>query len=95
MAEHANIWHGFGDPETLAHKNEVLDDWCRRLGRDASEIERSCAAETGPEEVGEALLDVGTRLITLSTDGREKYDLGLVRAWLQFRDEQNSARGAS
>lgn len=95
VAEHANIWHGFGDPETLAHKNEVLNEWCQRVGRDASEIERSCAAETGPEEVGEALLEVGTRLITLSTDGREKYDLGLVRAWLQFRDEQNSSRQAS
>jgi probable F420-dependent oxidoreductase len=92
VAEHATIWHGFGDVETLAHKNRVLDDWCARLGRDPGEIERSTDAQgAGPEEVGEALVALGTRLFTLGTDGRSGYDLGLVRSWLQFRDEQNAA----
>lgn len=92
VAEHATIWHGFGDAETLAHKNHVLNNWCADVGRDPGEIERSADAEgAGPEEVGEGLLAVGTRLITMSTDGRAGFDLGLVRAWLQFRDEQNSA----
>jgi probable F420-dependent oxidoreductase len=92
VAEHANIWHGFGNLETLAHKNQVLDTWCERLGRDAAEIERSTDAQgaAGPDKVGEALLGVGTRLITIGTDGRTDFDLGLVRAWLQFRDEKNA-----
>ena len=33
-AKHADIWHGFGKPEELAHKNAVLDGWCAKLGRD-------------------------------------------------------------
>ena len=33
-ARHADIWHGFGRPDVIRHKNQVLDDWCsqRRAG---------------------------------------------------------------
>ena len=41
VAEQADIWHGFGTPETIAHKHAVLDEWCARIGRDPAEIERS------------------------------------------------------
>jgi probable F420-dependent oxidoreductase len=26
------IWHGFGSPDTIAHKHAVLDEWCARIG---------------------------------------------------------------
>ena len=32
-AEYAAIWHGFGDPEELAHKRNVLDAHCADIGR--------------------------------------------------------------
>jgi probable F420-dependent oxidoreductase len=90
VAEHADIWHGFGDPETLAHKNAVLDDWCARVGRDPGEIERSAdAGKAGPEDLGEALLGVGTRLVTMSSNSDDGFDLGQLRAWIQYRDEKN------
>jgi len=41
VAQHADIWNGIGEPEFIAHKNQVLDRWCERLGRDPAEIERS------------------------------------------------------
>ena len=41
VAEHADIWNGFGTPESWAAKNRVLDEWCERVGRDPLEIERS------------------------------------------------------
>lgn len=41
VAEQADIWHAFGDAETIAHKHRVLDDWCARVGRDPLSIERS------------------------------------------------------
>ena len=90
VAEHADIWHGFGTLEELTHKNEVLNTWCAEVGRDPGEIERSTAASEGPDEVGEALTGIGERLITLSVDGAAGYDLSLTRDWVQYRDEFNA-----
>jgi alkanesulfonate monooxygenase SsuD/methylene tetrahydromethanopterin reductase-like flavin-dependent oxidoreductase (luciferase family) len=90
VAEHANIWHGFGSIETLARKNRILDEWCAEVGRDPGKIERSTSAHSGPDELGDQLIAIGERLITISTDGTSGFDLGLVRDWLSFRDDQNS-----
>jgi len=76
--------------ETLARKNRVLDDWCAKVGRDPGEIERSTSARSGPEELGEQLVAIGERLITIGTDGTSNFDLALTRDWLQFRDDQNA-----
>lgn len=92
-ARHADIWHGFGDPDTLARKHTVLDEWCATEFRDPDEIERSAsAADKSPDEIGEALLRVGTRLVTLGISG-PRYDLGLTREWVAWRDEVNRAAG--
>lgn len=40
-AEFADLWNGFGPPETWTHKNGVLDNWCTEVGRDPAEIERT------------------------------------------------------
>ena len=40
-AQYADIWNGFGLPDVARHKCQVLDEHCRRLGRDPGEIERS------------------------------------------------------
>jgi probable F420-dependent oxidoreductase len=89
-ARHADIWHGFGGPEQLAHKHAVLDEWCTTEGRDPAAIERSAEADAGPEQLGAGLLAAGTTLITLGLNG-PAYDLALVKDWLAWRDEQNAA----
>jgi probable F420-dependent oxidoreductase len=50
-AEHADIWTGFGPVETFARKARVLDDWCEKVGRDPSAIERSVLIEL-PGDIG-------------------------------------------
>ncbi len=55
VAEHADIWHGFGTPETIAHKHAVLDEWCARVGRDPDEIERSAGASPRPGRYAEGV----------------------------------------
>ena len=90
-ARHADIWHGFGDAETLAHKHAVLDRWCAEEGRDPAAIERSTAPDGGPEQVGDALLAAGSTMFTIRTGG-PAYDLGPLRDWLAWRDEQNASR---
>jgi probable F420-dependent oxidoreductase len=89
-AEHADIWHGFGNVDTIAHKHRVLDDWCRQIGRDPAEIERSAGVRDGSVAVAEALHAAGTRLFTLGLGG-PRYDLGRLRDLLAWRDERNAA----
>lgn len=48
-AQYADAWNSFGPPEQFAHKNAVLDDWCAKVGRDPSAIERTVAV--GPDDV--------------------------------------------
>jgi probable F420-dependent oxidoreductase len=49
VAEHAQMWNGFGPPEKFAHKNRVLNEWCEKVGRDPSEIERTVSI--GPKDI--------------------------------------------
>ena len=88
-AEFADIWHGFGKPDVIAHKNAVLDSHCADVGRDPSEIERSCGADPKKVELGDDLVEAGATLITLGFDGRSDYDLSPVADWLSWRDERN------
>ena len=41
VAQHADAWNGFGPPEAWARRNQLLDDWCAKVGRDARQIERT------------------------------------------------------
>jgi alkanesulfonate monooxygenase SsuD/methylene tetrahydromethanopterin reductase-like flavin-dependent oxidoreductase (luciferase family) len=38
VAQYADMWNGFGDPDTVRHKVKVLSDHCRDVGRDPSDI---------------------------------------------------------
>jgi probable F420-dependent oxidoreductase len=89
VAEQADIWHGFGVAETIAHKHHVLDQWCAKAGRNPLEIERSAGvSHKTPAESAESLYAVGTRLFTVGLGG-PAYDLGPVRDLLAWRDERN------
>ena len=91
VAEQADIWHGFGDAETVAHKHRVLDEWCAKVGRDPLEIERSAGVSDDDTTMSaESLYAVGTRLFTLGLGG-PAYDFGPVRDLLAWRDERNEA----
>lgn len=103
-AEHADIWHGFGDPATIRHKHLVLDEWCDRVGRDPLAIERSAGVAYTPARLPEdatldfagqaqALFEVGTRLFTISLT-TPPYDLGPIREVLAWRDAVNASRAA-
>lgn len=90
-ARHADIWHGFGSSQALAHKHEVLDRWCAQEGRDPARIERSAAAPDDVES-GDAFVAVGTTLLTVGVDGPH-FDMTHVKDWLAWRDERNARLG--
>ncbi|HZQ99818.1 MAG TPA: TIGR03560 family F420-dependent LLM class oxidoreductase [Chloroflexota bacterium] len=41
VAEHADRWNSFGTVEEMAKRNDLLDEHCARIGRDADSIARS------------------------------------------------------
>lgn len=89
-ARHADIWHGFGEPDTIRHKNAVLDEWCAREGRDPAAIERSSGVGNHKDDpsYGDDLLEAGTTLLTLGTGGPD-FDLSWLDGWVKWRDERN------
>ena len=100
VAQHADIWHSFSDPETLARKLVILAEHGRDVGRDTSEIEISTELNrrpAGPTGGGglptaadaDALLELGATLFTIGIADAEK-DLTPVKNWLAWRDAQNS-----
>jgi probable F420-dependent oxidoreductase len=61
VAEHAHMWNSFGPPENFAELNSVLDEWCERIGRDPSEIERTVAIDAAEVSNWQAYLDAGAQ----------------------------------
>jgi probable F420-dependent oxidoreductase len=92
VAEHADIWNGLGEPAVLEHKSAVLDDWCARVGRDPSEIERSVAFRDDALEHVEAYVDAGVRHLIVVTSG-PLFDLGPLRELLAWRDGRGAVSG--
>ncbi len=86
-AKHANIWHGFGDADTIKHKLEVLDQWCKEIGRDPQEIERSTAAPRGGDEKELATL-VESGITHFIHGMGTPWDFATVERLLKWRDQQ-------
>src|SRR6476659_7166338 len=51
-AQHADLWHCFGDAATIGRKRAVLDRWCAEVGREPEAIEGSGAVDRSPDVVG-------------------------------------------
>lgn len=71
-AKYANMWHGFGDSDTITHKLQVLDQWCAEFGRNPQEIERSCGTNAG---------DTDAQRDTLVKAGVTHLILGMGAPW--------------
>ncbi len=88
-AEHAQIWHGFGDVDTFVRKSGILDQHCADVGRDPAEVERSVAVDKAPDQVADALVAAGATLFTVGMDG-PRYDMGLLKDWIAWRDARSA-----
>jgi probable F420-dependent oxidoreductase len=71
-AQHADLWNGFGPPESWAHKNRVLDDWCSEVGRDPAAIERTVSIQAD---------DVPANLDAFAEAGATHMILGMGEPW--------------
>ena len=88
VAQHADIWNGFGDPTEAGRLSGVLDDWCAKVGRNPADIERSIllndrrAVANADDYVANGI----THLIV--NTGGPRYDLGHLRELVQWRDNR-------
>ncbi len=90
VAQYATIWNGQGEPEELAHKNNVLDEWCGKVGRDPQEIERS-AQIFGPQiDRLDDYLAAGITHLIGESPGPD-YDLTSLRKLIAWRDSRTGS----
>ena len=90
VAQHADIWHSFSDPQTLEHKLSVLRGHCDAVGRNLSDIELSgSAAAASPGEPDIERLEqhrsLGVSLFVFGISAPDP-DLATVEALLAWRD---------
>ena len=73
VAEHADMWNTFGPVDTWRGKNRVLNEWCARVGRDPSAIERTMSIN--PDLFGQldAALAAGVQQVILR--GVQPFDM--------------------
>jgi probable F420-dependent oxidoreductase len=89
-AHYADQWHTAGAPNEWAHKSAVLDDWCARIGRDPTTIERVCAARPEQFTVLDEYVTLGATQLVYGWD--HPWDKGQLQELLVFRDQANASR---
>jgi probable F420-dependent oxidoreductase len=93
VAEHADMWHAFGDPAEMKRKADILDDWCAKVGRDPAEIQRSTSVRrlNGDRRNPEAYLEHGFTDFIVSAQGPD-WDLAPLEQLLAWREGLGLAR---
>jgi probable F420-dependent oxidoreductase len=87
VAEHADMWHAFGDIERYRRKAEILAGHCAAVGRDPAEIIHVWSVPGGSIAAAEALHEAGVTQFTLGIRGDgHGYDLGPLRELVRWRD---------
>jgi probable F420-dependent oxidoreductase len=89
VAEHAHAWNTFGPPEHFAQKSAVLDEWCAKLGRDPSTIERTVGVGADDVHDVERYLDAGADHVIVMTG--TPFDLAPLASLIEQRDRINAA----
>jgi probable F420-dependent oxidoreductase len=83
VAEYADMFNTFGPPENYRHKNDVLNRWCEKTGRDPQAIERTVSF--GSDGVGreQEFLDAGAEHFILGMGA--PFDFGPLERLLAAR----------
>jgi probable F420-dependent oxidoreductase len=92
VAQHADIWNGFGDPAEAGRLSRTLDAWCAKVGRDPARIERSITVQ--PDEIDQAdgYVAQGITHLIVGVSGPD-YELALPRRLIAWRDRYRQEHG--
>jgi probable F420-dependent oxidoreductase len=83
VAEHADMWNGFGPPESWAKKNAILDEWCEKAGRDPKAVERTVHIQPAGVDDLETYLEAGAEHLIVGLG--YPFDLKAVQRLLDTR----------
>ena len=86
VAQHADIWNGFGPAQHYRNKCEVLDRWCAEVGRNPAEIERSVMTPAHTARTLDPLVEAGASHIIMNL--RAPWKFASVEKLVQWRDSQ-------
>jgi alkanesulfonate monooxygenase SsuD/methylene tetrahydromethanopterin reductase-like flavin-dependent oxidoreductase (luciferase family) len=86
-AEHADIWHVYGELDKVQHKLDLFRKLCGNFGRNPADIELQVSYFPGLAENGDpdAFYALGFDEIIVTSFGPE-WDLGGLREMLSWRD---------
>lgn len=83
VAEHADMLNTFGPVDNFRHKNNVLNEWCEKVGRNPKEIERTAAIYPKDLDEADAFVDAGADHLIVMLG--HPYDLSSVEKILARR----------
>jgi probable F420-dependent oxidoreductase len=83
VAEFGDMSNTGGTPDVVRQKNQVLDDWCARVGRDPSSVERTSNIPVAGVERMHEWVEAGAQRLQIQLD--HPFDLGPVETALRLR----------
>ena len=84
VAEYADAWNAFGPPDNFARLSGVLDDWCEKVGRDPTEVERTVAVQGNDVDDVGRYIEAGADHVIVMTGA--PFDLGPLQSLVDQRD---------
>ena len=82
-AQYADLWNGGGPLDTLRQKQQVLDEWCAKVGRNPKDIERTTNIAVTALERMEEYAAAGFQRFQLQLD--HPFDMKPVEQALKMR----------
>jgi probable F420-dependent oxidoreductase len=83
VAEYADMSNTPGQPDVLRHKNQVIDEWCSKVGRSPAEIERTTNIPASAVERIHEFVEAGAQRLQIQLD--HPFDMALVEEALKHR----------
>lgn len=80
VAQYADQSNFFGPPDNFKKKNDILNEWCTKLGRDPREIERTVCVNPGDLDSVEEFAAAGADHVIVMTG--TPYDLSAVEKFV-------------
>lgn len=83
VAEHADMLNTFGPVDNFRHKNNVLNEWCEKVGRNPKDIERTVAIYPKDLDEADAFVEAGADHLIVMVG--HPYDLSSIEKVLARR----------